>query len=93
MEGGKGKEKEGRGEEGSDSDPTRHTGVLHTLARFFPLALFGKSRFSSEMLWSQYAAVFSLISSMFRNAPCPGPYSGPDVVPRTIRGDTLVTMS
>jgi hypothetical protein len=37
--------------------------------------------------------VFSLISSMLRNAPWPGPKLCPEVVPRTIRGDTLVTRS
>jgi len=30
---------------------------------------------------------------MFRNDPWPGPYRCPDVVPRTIRGDTFVTKS
>lgn len=30
---------------------------------------------------------------MFRNDPCSGPYKCLDVVPLTIRGDTLVTMS
>lgn len=30
---------------------------------------------------------------MLRNEPWPGPNIGPDVVPRTIRGDTLVTRS
>ena len=45
------------------------------------------------MLWSQYAAVFSLISSMLRKELCPGPKLGPEVVPRTILGDTLVMMS
>lgn len=30
---------------------------------------------------------------MLRKEPCPGPYKWPDVVPLTMRGDTLVTMS
>ena len=30
---------------------------------------------------------------MFRKELCPGPYTGPEVVPRTIRGDTFVTRS
>lgn len=33
------------------------------------------------------------MSSMLRNEPWPGPYTWPEVVPRTIRGDTLVTKS
>jgi hypothetical protein len=45
------------------------------------------------MDWSQYAADFSLMSSMLRKAPWPGPNTWPDVVPRTIRGDTFVTQS
>lgn len=57
------------------------------------LTWFGKSAFSSVMLLHQYAAVFSLISSMFRKEPWPGPYRGPEVVPRTILGETLVTIS
>ena len=30
---------------------------------------------------------------MFRKELWPGPYTGPEVVPRTMRGDTLVIMS
>lgn len=57
------------------------------------LTWFGKSAFNSAMLLHQYAAVFSLISSMFRKEPWPGPYKGPEVIPRTILGETLVTIS
>lgn len=57
------------------------------------LTLCGKSALSSVTLWHQYAAVFSLISSMLRKEPWPGPNMGPDVVPRTIRGETFVTRS
>lgn len=66
--------------------------MLH-LYDWVVLTWFGKSAFSSAILLHQYAAVFSLISSMFRKEPWPGPYIGPEVIPRTILGETLVTIS
>mmetsp|Transcript_10863 Transcript_10863/g.44476 ORF Transcript_10863/g.44476 Transcript_10863/m.44476 type:complete len:322 (+) Transcript_10863:911-1876(+) len=47
----------------------------------------------SEMPLHQYFHDFSEMSSMLRKAPCCGPKRWPDVVPRMIRGDTLVTRS
>ena len=52
-----------------------------------------KSFLSSVMPCSQYAQVFSEMSSMLRKEPWPGPNWWPDVVPRTMRGLTFVTMS
>mmetsp|Transcript_28543 Transcript_28543/g.67489 ORF Transcript_28543/g.67489 Transcript_28543/m.67489 type:complete len:311 (+) Transcript_28543:187-1119(+) len=53
----------------------------------------GKSRLSSRTVSTQYCAVFSEMSSMFRNELWLGPYVCPLVVPRTMRGDTLVMRS
>eukprot|EP01137_Pigoraptor_chileana_P009089 Opistho-2@56828 len=53
----------------------------------------GKSRFSSVTDLHQYAADFSEMSSMLRKDPWPGPHMWPLVVPRTMRGDTFVTLS
>mmetsp|Transcript_27773 Transcript_27773/g.41074 ORF Transcript_27773/g.41074 Transcript_27773/m.41074 type:complete len:266 (+) Transcript_27773:711-1508(+) len=54
----------------------------------------GKSRFNSLMDWIQYSWVFSEISSMFKKLCWFGPkFQSPPVDPRTIRGETLVTIS
>lgn len=48
---------------------------------------------SIQFTLHQYMAVFSEINSMLRKEPCWGPNEWPLVVPRTMRGEMLVTAS